>query len=143
MKGRTYRFMDQEPLFPFGYGLSYTTFRHGTPELSKTGITAGESLKLTVPVTNSGSRDGEEVLQIYLRKVGDAGGPLKTLRSFKRVMIPAGETAEVSFILGEQELEWWNESFQSMSVSPGEYELLFGGSSREKDLQTVSLTISQ
>ncbi len=61
MKGRTYRFMDQEPLFPFGYGLSYTTFRHGSPQLSKTEITAGETLKLTVPVTNSGSRDGEGV----------------------------------------------------------------------------------
>ena len=143
MKGRTYRFMDQEPLFPFGFGLSYTTFSYGAPQLNKSVITAGETLKLTVPVTNSGSRDGEEVLQLYLRKVGDAGGPLKTLRSFKRVMIPAGGTAEVAFTLGEQELEWWNESIQSVAVTPGAYELMVGGSSREKDLQTVALTISQ
>lgn len=143
MKGRTYRFMDQEPLFPFGFGLSYTTFSYGAPQLNKSVITAGETLKLMVPVTNSGSRDGEEVLQLYLRKVGDAGGPLKTLRSFKRVMIPAGGTAEVAFILGEQELEWWNESIQSVAVTPGKYELLVGSSSREKDLQTVALTISQ
>jgi len=143
MKGRTYRFMDQEPLFPFGFGLSYTTFSYGAPQLNKSVITAGETLKLTVPVTNSGSRDGEEVLQLYLRKVGDAGGPLKTLRSFKRVMIPAGGTAEVAFTLGERELEWWNESIQSVAVTPGAYELMVGGSSREKDLQTVALTISQ
>ena len=143
MKGRTYRFMDQEPLFPFGHGLSYTTFSYGLPALSETDITAAEILQLTVPVTNSGSRDGEEVVQLYLRKVGDAGGPIQSLRSFKRVMIPAGETTEVTFTLGEQELEWWNELIQSVAVTPGEYELLVGGSSREQDLQAVPFQIKE
>lgn len=143
MKGRTYRFMDQEPLFPFGYGLSYTTFRYGRPVIGKSQIAAGETLELTVPVTNSGSRDGEEVVQLYLRKLGDTEGPILSLRSFWRVTIPAGETTEVSFTLGEQELEWWNESIQAVTVTPGEYELLVGGSSREKELQSVTFTISQ
>jgi beta-glucosidase len=143
MQGRTYRYMQQEPLFPFGYGLSYTTYQYGKPVLNKESIAAGQSVKLTVPVTNNGGRDGDEVVQLYLRKVGDAAGPIKTLRSFKRLFIPAGETAEVTFELGEQELEWWNETTQRVGVTPGNYEILVGGSSREKDLQALSLTISQ
>ena len=111
--------------------------------LDKERVTAGQSVKLTVPVTNSGRRDGDEVVQLYLRKVGDAAGPLKTLRSFRRLFIPAGETAEVTFELGEKELEWWDESIQSVGSCPGEYEIMVGGSSRENDQQAVTLTISQ
>lgn len=143
MQGRTYRYMKQEPLYPFGYGLSYTTFQYGKPMLDKERVAAGQSVKLTVPVTNSGTRDGDEVVQLYLRKVGDAAGPVKTLRSFRRLFIPAGKTAEVNFVLGEKELEWWNESIQSVGSCPGEYEIMVGSSSREKDLQAVTLTISQ
>jgi len=71
MQGRTYRYMKLEPLFPFGYGLSYTTFQYGKPVLDNECITVGQSVTLTVPVTNSGKRDGDEVVQLYLRKVGD------------------------------------------------------------------------
>jgi beta-glucosidase len=106
-------------------------------------MAAGQSVQLTVAVTNSGSRDGEEVVQLYLRKVGDAAGPLKTLRSFRRLSIAAGATAEVTFELGAQELEWWNETTQRVAVTAGNYEILVGGSSREQDLQPVSLVISQ
>jgi len=143
MQGRTYRYLQQEPLFPFGHGLSYTSFQYGKPMLDKERVAAGQSVKLTVPVTNSGRRDGDEVVQLYLRKVGDAAGPLKTLRSFQRLFIPAGETAEVTFELGEKELEWWDESIQSVGSCPGEYEIMVGGSSRENDQQAVTLTISQ
>ena len=82
MAGRTYRYMQDVPLFPFGYGLSYTTFGYGKTVLDKNELTAGQSLKLTVPVTNTGKRNGEEVVQVYLRKQGDAEGPIKTLRAF-------------------------------------------------------------
>ncbi|MBK5195402.1 MAG: glycoside hydrolase family 3 C-terminal domain-containing protein [Proteiniphilum sp.] len=142
MQGRTYRYMKLEPLFPFGYGLSYTTFHYGKPVLDKERVAAGQSVKLTVPVTNSGKRDGDEVVQLYLRKVGDAAGPLKTLRSFKRLFIPVGKTAEVTFELGEKELEWWNEATQSVSVTPGNYEILVGSSSMDKDLQVSGLVIT-
>ena len=142
MQGRTYRYMQQEPLFPFGYGLSYTTFRYGKPLLDKERIAAGQSVKLTVRVTNSGGRDGDEVVQLYLRKVGDTAGPLKTLRSFRRLFIAAGETTEVTFELGEQELEWWNETTQRVGLTPGNYEVLVGSSSMEKDLQVSGLVIT-
>lgn len=141
MAGRTYRYMTQEPLFPFGYGLSYTTFRYGSPGLDKDAIAPGESLTLTVPVTNTGKRDGEEVVQVYLRKQGDAEGPLKTLRAFKRVNIPAGQTVDVTFELKDKELEWWDAESNTVRVCAGDYDVLVGGSSRTEDLQLKAFAI--
>ncbi len=130
MTGRTYRYMTEEPLFAFGHGLSYTTFTYGKPRLATAKISTGETLKFTVPVTNSGTLDGEEVVQVYLKKQGDADGPIKTLRSFKRVNIPAGKTVNVAFELGEKELKWWDDRTNTMQVVEGAYDLLVGGSSQ-------------
>ena len=77
MKGRTYRYMTDAPLFPFGFGLSYTTFNIGDAQADKTAIGRNETMRLTVPVTNTGSRDGVEILQVYLHKQGDADAPLR------------------------------------------------------------------
>lgn len=90
MTGRTYRYFKGDPLFPFGYGLSYTTFNYDNIKLDQT-IKVGETAKMVIPVTNAGNRDGEEVVQVYLKKQEDAEGPAKTLRAFKRVQIPAGK----------------------------------------------------
>ncbi len=90
MTGRTYRYFKGDPLFPFGYGLSYTTFNYGNIKLEQT-IKVGETAKIIVPVTNTGNRDGEEVVQVYLKKQEDAEGPVKTLRAFKRVQISLQE----------------------------------------------------
>lgn len=141
MAGRTYRYMTQEPLFPFGYGLSYTTFEYGSASLDKDNFRAGETLKLTVPVTNIGKRDGEEVVQVYLRKQGDAEGPLKTLRAFKRVNIPVGKTADVVFELKDKELEWWDASSNTVRVCAGDYDMLVGGNSETEGLRQLSFTI--
>lgn len=141
MAGRTYRYMTQEPLFPFGYGLSYTTFEYGSASLDKDNFRAGETLKLTVPVTNIGKRDGEEVVQVYLRKQGDAEGPLKTLRAFKRVNIPVGKTADVVFELKDKELEWWDASSNTVRVCAGDYDVLVGGNSETEGLRQLSFTI--
>ena len=129
MTGRTYRFMTDKPLFPFGYGLSYTTFRYGTIQLDKTSVSGGDVLRVTVPVSNIGNRDGEEVVQLYLSKVDDEQGPVKTLRSFKRVNIPKGQTVNVQFELSDKELEWWDNRSNTMKLSSGTYRLGVGGSS--------------
>lgn len=141
MSGRTYRFMTQEPLFPFGYGLSYTTFEYGEMTLDKNKINAGEVLKLTVTITNTGKRDGEEVVQVYLRKHGDTDGPQKTLRAFERVNIPAGETVNVDFELKDRELEWWDVTSNTVRVCPGDYNIMVGSSSQTEDLLLNSFTI--
>ena len=141
MTGRTYRYMQDVPLFPFGYGLSYTTFGYGKTVLDKNELTAGQSLKLTVPVTNTGKRNGEEVVQVYLRKQGDAEGPIKTLRAFKRVSIPAGKTVNVEFDLKDKELEWWDAQSNTVRVCPGNYDIMVGGSSKEEDLQRTTIAI--
>lgn len=141
MTGRTYRYMDEAPLFPFGYGLSYTTFNYGHLALEKNKITTNETLKLTVPVTNIGKRDGEEVVQVYLKKQDDAEGPIKTLRAFKRVLIPAGKTIEVEFELTGKALEWWDTETNTMRVCAGKYDVMVGGSSQAKELQQCSFSI--
>ncbi len=141
MAGRTYRYLKEDPLFPFGYGLSYTTFEYGQMLLKKDRIKAGESLTLTVPVTNTGTRDGEEVVQVYLRKHGDADGPNKALRAFRRIDIPAGTTKEITLELKPKDLEWWDESSNTMRVSSGNYDIMVGRSSQTEDLLLHSFTI--
>lgn len=141
MTGRTYRYMTQQPLFPFGYGLSYTTFEYGNLSLTKEQIKVGEPLKLTVNVTNNGQRDGEEVVQVYLKKQDDAEGPGKTLRAFKRVHIPAGKSVEVAFDLNGKELEWWDAQSNTMRVCAGRYDVMVGKSSQDRDLQRGSFVI--
>lgn len=141
MVGRTYRYMQDTPLFPFGYGLSYTTFSYDKVVLDKSEVTAGQTLKLTVPVTNTGKRDGEEVVQVYLKKQGDAEGPVKTLRAFKRVFIPAGQTTNIEFDLKDKELEWWDEQTNTVRVCSGTYDIMVGGSSEDESLQQTLVTI--
>ena len=141
MAGRTYRYMQDTPLFPFGYGLSYTTFSYDKVVLDKSEVTAGQTLKLTVPVTNTGKRDGEEVVQVYLKKQGDAEGPVKTLRAFKRVFIPAGQTTNIEFDLKDKELEWWDEQTNTVRVCSGTYDIMVGGSSEDESLRRTLVTI--
>jgi beta-glucosidase len=140
MKGRTYRFMN-DALFPFGYGLSYTTFIIGDARLSKSIIKADETVQLTVPVTNSGDRNGTEIVQVYVRKVNDIEGPLKTLRGFKRVNLQPGKTEEVSIELPPSAFEFYDWSQRKMTVTPGEYEVYYGNSSYDKDLVKITITI--
>ena len=141
MKGRTYRYMTETPLFPFGYGLSYTTFTYGKPVLSKKVFSAGKSLTVTVPVTNMGAVDGDEVVQLYMRRVDDVDGPVKALRAFRRVHVAAGATEKIALTLTDREMEWWNPETNTLCIYPGEYELFVGSSSRAEDLQTLCLTV--
>lgn len=141
MTGRTYRYMTEEPLFPFGYGLSYTTFGYGTPKLNKNSVKPGECVILSIPVSNKGKIAGDEVVQVYLKKTNDPEGPIKTLRAFKRVNIPAGKTVTVTFELLPKQLEWWDDSSNTIRPHAGNYELLIGSSSKNEDLKKVNLAI--
>ena len=130
MKGRTYRFFEGEPLFPFGFGLSYTTFAYGKAQVK------GDQLVLEV--SNIGPVDADEVVQLYVRRPADTEGPRKTLRAYKRVHVPSGQSVEVSLPLTEETFLWWDQARQRMVPQKGEWELLYGGSSR--DLDTLAYT---
>jgi beta-glucosidase len=140
MKGRTYRYMS-DPLFPFGFGLSYTTFSIGTAQVSKNEINSGGSIELTCPVSNTGKRDGTEIVQVYISKVNNSDGPLKSLRDFQRVNIAAGKTREITIDLPRSAFEFFDRASGEMAVVPGEYEVWYGNSSDTKDLKMVNITV--
>ncbi|MCI1681532.1 MAG: glycoside hydrolase family 3 C-terminal domain-containing protein [Bacteroides sp.] len=141
MKGRTYRYFKGNPLFAFGYGLSYTTFTYGKASLTTPVIDAGDSITLSIPVTNAGKRDGEEVVQVYLSRPGDVNGPVKTLRAFRRIFIKSGESHQLNITLSADDLQWFDEKSNTMRCVPGEYKLLYGGSSIRNDLKEVGFVI--
>ena len=140
MKNRTYRFMS-DPLFPFGYGLSYTTFSIGNAQLSNTKIKAGENIQMTIPVSNTGKRAGTEIIQVYVHRVNDIDGPIKTLKGFQRVEVAAGKSKKAVIDLPYSSFEFYDREKIKMDVTPGEYEILYGKSSDSKDLKTVKIEI--
>jgi beta-glucosidase len=140
MKGRTYRFMS-DALFPFGFGLSYTKFNIGKGRLTTNAIPTNGSTRITVPVSNVGKMNGTEIVQVYVRKVNDANGPLKTLRAFQRVTVAARKTAEASIELPASSFEFFDRTSGKMTIAPGEYEVLYGSSSDIKDLKIEKIIV--
>jgi len=137
MRGRTYRYFN-DALFPFGYGLSYTNFEIRNEKIEMRNDGNGT---LSVDVTNTGNRDGDEIVQLYIRNLQDADGPLKSLRAFKRVSVKAGQTVTAELQLNHHSFEFWDPETNTMRVKPGKYELLFGTSSDDKDLQKQTITL--
>lgn len=133
MTNRTYRYFKGKALFPFGYGLSYTTFEIGEPEYIYN--------KVRVSVKNTGSRDGDEVIQVYIRRPADKNGPLKTLRAFQRVSLKAGETKHLTMDFPHDRFECWDSKTNTMRVIPGHYQIMVGTSSRPQDLNTIKVKI--
>ena len=140
MKNRTYRFFKGEPLFPFGYGLSYTTFSLAGEQVR---MNAGGGYDVTANVTNTGSREGSETVQLYLRRPDDrTDGPVKTLRGYARTrQLKAGESQTVCISLSRKNFEWWDASHGAMRILPGHYEVLVGTSSADKDLKTLTIDL--
>lgn len=135
MANRTYRYFKGTPLFPFGYGLSYTTFKVGTPAYDAT------SGKITVKVSNTGKRAGVEIVQAYMRNTADTDGPLKSLRGFARVSLNAGETKTVEIDFPRKSFEGWDVETNTMRVVPGRYDIMVGTSSADQDLNKISVEI--
>ena len=135
MKGRTYRYFN-DPLFAFGYGQSYTTFAIGDATIEG----QGGSYKVSVPVTNSGQRNGTEIVQLYIRNTADQDGPLKSLRGFQRIDVKAGQSATATIALTPESFEFWDAETNTMRTKPGTYEILYGNSSLDKDLKRLTIT---
>ena len=139
-KGK-YRFSDKSPLFPFGYGLSYTTFKYGTPKLENEVINTDGTTSVSVEVTNTGNKVGDEVVQMYVRDdFASVGRYLKLLKGFERITLNPGETKTVTFKLGFDELNVLNQDLKKV-VEPGTFTVSIGSSSLEKDLQKITLTV--
>ena len=137
MKGRTYRYFD-DALFPFGYGLSYTSFEVKNEQVDMSNDGNGT---VTVEVANTGKCDGTETVQVYIRNLQDPDGPLKSLRAFERVAVKAGQTATAKLKLASKSFEFWDPETNTMRVKPGRYEILVGTSSNDKDLKKITITI--
>ena len=171
MKNRTYRYFTGEPQYAFGYGLSYTTFALGKakisaksaamPKAAKAGKpgTSGKSgdsgksgkpaaaakskpfCTVTVPVTNTGSREGAEVVQVYVKRLDDPGAPIKALKGFQKLNLKSGETKNAVITLDSEAFEYYDELIDELSVKAGRYQILYGTSSLDKDLQSFDFVV--
>ncbi len=117
------------PLYPFGYGLSYTQYKYADLKLSKSKFAMNDSLRISITVTNSGQRDGEEVVQLYIQDlVGSLTRPVKELKGFNKVMLKAGESKTLSFTIDADDLAFYNRDMVNQA-EPGMFKVFAGGSS--------------
>jgi beta-glucosidase len=137
MQNRTYRYFNGKPLYPFGYGLSYTTFVYSDLILPKAAIRSGEPVTAEVTLTNKGSRDGDEVAQLYLSFPKVAGAPLRALRGFRRVYLKAGESQKVRFELVDRDLSMVSEAGEPI-IAEGTYSVSIGGGQPDTGVPTVT-----
>ena len=130
------------PLYPFGFGLSYTTYSYSAPKLSSGTFKKDETLSVTVDVTNTGEIDGEEIVQMYIRdKVSSATRPVKELKGYQRVALKAGETKTVSFDIDAESLAFYDINM-AYCVEPGEFTIMTGSSSNDEDLKLTTLEVT-
>jgi beta-glucosidase len=123
--------VSNEPLYPFGYGLSYTTFSYGDLKLNDTTLKGAQVLTASIPVTNTGSRDGKEVVQLYIRDVvGSVTRPVKELKGFQKIELKAGETKTVTFRITPEDLKFYNYELKNV-WEPGDFEIMIGPNSRD------------
>jgi beta-glucosidase len=131
--------VSNDPVYPFGYGLSYTQFNYGELNLSKSEMTSSDSLSVSVDVTNSGTRDGKEVVQLYIHDVvGTETRPVKELKAFQKILIKAGETKTITFTIHENDLSFYKSDL-SFVAEPGKFEVLVGPNSRDLKKAEFSL----
>lgn len=141
MENRTYRYFKGQPLYQFGFGLSYTSFSIGEAKLSKASVAAGKGVDITVPVTNTGSMAGTEVLQVYVKSLDNPDAPIKALKGFQRVELNAGQTKKVKISLRPDSFSYYDESVDGLSFRPGKYQILYGNSSADADLKAIDFEL--
>ena len=141
MENRTYRYFRGKALYPFGYGLSYTTFSIGKGQLSASTMNKDGKVTLTVPVTNTGKREGTETVQVYVKALDYPEAPIKSLKGFQKLSLKAGETATATITLDGESFEYYDEAIDELSTRPGRYHILYGNSSQEKDLKMIPLFV--
>ena len=130
-----------EPLYPFGFGLSYTTYEYSDLQLSKSEIAPNENIDVSVTVKNTGAREGVEIAQLYIRDcISFVTRPVKELKGFQRVALKAGESKRISFTLTPEHLRYYNLEMERV-VEPGTFKVMVGGSSRDKDLLTAEFEV--
>ncbi|MBA9075334.1 beta-glucosidase BglX [Rufibacter quisquiliarum] len=135
-----YRDVPNTPLYPFGYGLSYTNFSYGKLRLNKSSISGNEPLVVSVDVTNAGNVAGEEVVQLYIQDlVGSTARPVKQLKKFQKLAFAPGETKTITFTLTKEDLSFWRQDM-TFGAEPGDFKIMVGGNSR--DVQTLPFTLT-
>lgn len=140
---RGYLFDDASPLYPFGFGLSYTTFALRKVRLTKQKIRPEETTQVVAEVTNTGTREGTEVVQMYIRdRVSSVTRPVKELKGFTRVCLQPGETATIEFEITPESLAFYDVNM-NYTVEPGDFEIMIGNSSRDTDLKTLVLQVEE
>ena len=141
MKNRTYRYFTGQPQYAFGYGLSYTTFSVGKARLSAKRMNKNGRVTVSVPVTNTGKREGTETIQVYVKAFDDPGAPIKSLKGFQKLLLKPGETKTATITLDGEAFEFYDEAIDELSTRAGRYQLLCGTSSLDKDLQRLNFTV--
>lgn len=132
--------VSNDPLYPFGYGLSYSSFNYSEVKLSSTALKGSQTLKASVTLTNAGKYDGQEVVQLYIRDiVGSVTRPMKELKGFQKVAVKAGESKTVTFNITPEDLKFYNSNLK-YDWEPGEFEIMIGGNSRDVKMQKINWT---
>ena len=137
-KGRTYWFFDKEALYPFGYGLSYTSFNFKNLKADKNVFSSkqNDTIEFSLDIKNTGELKGDEVVQLYIKDLESSViQPIKKLRAFNRVSLKKGETKTVNFILTDKDFNFWDEKTKNWKIEPGKFEIQIGASSQDIKLK--------
>ena len=141
MENRTYRYFRGTPLYAFGYGLSYTDFEVGKAKISKKSMKTDGSVTITVPVTNTGDREGTETIQVYVKALDYAEASIKDLKGFAKVSLKPGESTKAEIVLDGESFQYYDPSIDELSTKTGRYQILYGTSSLDKDLKTIDFIV--
>lgn len=141
MDNRTYRYFKGNPLYAFGYGLSYTTFAYGKGKLSSKSMKKDGKVTIKVPITNTGKVEGDETVQVYVKALDNKDAPIKSLKGFQRVHLRPGETGKAVITLDSEAFEYYDPSIDELSTRSGRYKILYGSSSLDKDLKSIDFVV--